>query len=82
MLLQLEDVVKAYHHGIYFIFLFDHYCDHNRRRKDGLNVTKMNCGYGGAQQQMQTTNVKQNFGFLYRHQRIVEIGDEQHMIFR
>ena len=52
-LLQIEDcvdILKSLHPGIDFIFLFDNSCGNDRRREDGLNVTKTNNEYGGAQQ--------------------------------
>ena len=31
---------------------------------------------------MQPTTIKQNFGYLGPHDRILEVGDEQHMVFQ
>ena len=83
MVLQLEDCVdipKALHPGFYFIFLFDDSCGHDRGRKYGLDVTKTNSGYVGAQQDMHPTNIKQDFGCLGTHELILKEGDHHHMI--
>ena len=39
----------------------------------------MNSGYGGAQREMHTKDIKQNFVYLGPHEQIIEIGDEKHM---
>ena len=85
MVIQLEDcadILKALHPGIDFVFLFDHSCGHDRGREDGLRATKMNSGYGGAQPKMHKTKIKQTNGYLGPYQRILEVGDEQHMVFQ
>ena len=55
---------------------------HDRGREDVLNVMKMNSGCGVAQQEMHLTNTKQEFSYLGLHGIIIEVGDEQHMVFR
>lgn len=85
MVLQLEDcadVLKALHPEFDFVFLFDHSCGHDRGRDDGLNVSKMSSGYGGTQRAMHSTEIKAEKGYLGKHQRTLEIGDIQHMVFR
>ena len=85
MFLQIEDctgILKALHPGIYFIFIFDHICGHDRGREDRLNVTKIISGYGGAQLQMHPTNVKQEIGFPGLHEKIIQVGGEQHVVFQ
>ena len=47
-----------------------------------MNVTKMNSGYGGAQREMHTKDIKQNFVYLGPHEQIIEVGGEQHMVFQ
>ena len=52
MVLQLKDcidVLKVLYPQFDFLFLFDHYCGHNRQKEDGLNVERMTKSYGGAQ---------------------------------
>ena len=43
---------------------------------------KMSSGYVEEQREMKPTNIKQNFGCLARHERIVEVWDQEHMIFQ
>ena len=53
MVLQLEDfvgILNNIHTGIGFVFIFDHSCGHDRGIEEVLNVTKINIGYGRAQQ--------------------------------
>lgn len=85
MVLQLEDcadVLKSLHPEFDFVFLFDHSCGHDRGRDDGLNVSKMRSGYGGAQRTMHSTEIKAEKGYLGKYQRTLEVGDVQHMVFR
>ena len=85
MVLQLEeftDVLKALHPDIDFIFLFDHLCGNYGGREYRLNVTNMNSGYGGAQQEMHPSNIKQEVGILGPHEQIIEIGDDKNMVFQ
>ena len=85
MVLQLEDytgILKSLHPGIYFVFIFDHPCGHNRVREDRLNSMKMNSGYGGAQREIRPTNIKQEVGYLFPYEKIIELGGEKHMLFQ
>ena len=41
----------------------------------------MNSGYGGAQKDTNPTNIKQEVGYLGPNKRIIEVGDEKHMLF-
>ena len=43
---------------------------------------KTNIGYGGAQQEMHSTKIKQEVGYLGMHEKIIETGDENHMLFQ
>ena len=83
MVLQLgeyNDILKALHPSINFIFLFDHPCGHDRVRVDMLNVTNMNNGYGGTQKEMNLTYINHEVIYLGRHERILEVGDEKHVV--
>ena len=81
-LVDCVDILKAFHTGIDFIFLFDNACGHDRERKYGLNVMNINSGHGRAQQEMHPTKIKYDFGYLGPHDQIIEIGDEQNMVFQ
>jgi hypothetical protein len=39
------------------VFLFDHSCGHDRQRPDGLTVTGLKKGLGGAQPRMRDTRI-------------------------
>ena len=85
MLLQLEDctdILKAHHPGIDLISLFDNLCGNERRIEYRFNVTKMNSGCGGAQQQIHPTKIKQEVGYLCLYKIIIEVGNGQHMVFQ
>ena len=74
MVLKLDycvNILKDLYSGINFIFLFDHFCGHDRGRKVGSNVTKMNIGYGVAQQEMHPTKIDQNFGYPGLNEKIL-----------
>ena len=64
------------------MFIFDHSCGHDRVRKEGLNATNMNSGYGVSQLEMHPTNTNQNFVYLGLNEKIIEIGDYQNMVFQ
>jgi hypothetical protein len=60
MILQFEDcidVVKTLWPEFDFVFLFDHSCGHDRQRPDGLTITGLNKGFGGAQPKMRNTKI-------------------------
>ena len=42
----------------------------------------MNSGCGGSQLEMHPTNIKQEVGCLGPHEQIIEVGDENHMVFQ
>jgi hypothetical protein len=55
MVLQFEDcidIVNTLWPEFDYVFLFDHSCGHDRQRPDGLTVTGLNKGMGGAQPRM------------------------------
>ena len=83
MVLQVEyctDTLKALNPGIDLIFLFDHPYGNDGGIEDRLNVTKMNSGYGGSQQDMHPQNIKQEVGYLGYHKKILQAGYDQHMV--
>ena len=74
MVLQLEnctDILKALHTRIDLIFLFDNPCGNDRGREVRFNITKINSGYGGAQQDMYPTDINQEGGYLGPHEQII-----------
>ena len=42
----------------------------------------MDSGYGRAQLERHPTNIKQEVGYLGPQEQIIEVGDEQHMVFQ
>ena len=42
----------------------------------------MNSGYGGAQRDMHLKKINQEVGYLGPHEKILEVGDETHMVFQ
>ena len=42
----------------------------------------MNSVFGGSQQEMHPTNSKQEVGYLGQHEKILEIGYKNHMLFQ
>ena len=42
----------------------------------------MNSGSGKAQREMHPTNIKQEVGYFGPHEKIIEIGDQKHIIFQ
>ena len=83
--LQIEyrtNKLKALYPGIYFIFLFDHPRGHERGGENRLNAMRMNSGYGGAQKEMHQTKIKQEVGYLGLHEKIIEVQDDNHMVFQ
>ena len=42
----------------------------------------MNSGYCGTQQEINPTNINQEFGCLGPHEQIIEVGDDHHMVFQ
>ena len=75
-------ILKDTSHVIDFIFLFYLYCVHDKLLEDGLNLMKINSGYGGSQQQMHQKNINKEFGYLDVYVIILDVGDEQHMVFQ
>ena len=84
MVLQLEDIVdvlKALFGSTYdFIFYFDHSSGHDKLRPNGLNANNMNKFYGGEQNKMRRSEIK-NAMYLgpFLHTNKLQIGDQQSM---
>ena len=62
MVLHFEDVVDCLtvlYSSLYeFVFFFDHSSGHDRLRPDGLNSNGLNVYYGGEQQNMRKSEIK------------------------
>jgi hypothetical protein len=83
MIVQLEDCIdclKVIHGDNYdFVFLFDHSSGHAKKRGDGLDITKMNKGFGGKPQRK--TLIQQHDGYRgpynHNHPHLVKVGEYQ-----
>jgi hypothetical protein len=67
MVILLEDCIdclKVLYSQYDFVFLLDHSCGHDRQREDGLNAGKMNKTFGGRQDILRDTAIKQENGYL------------------
>ena len=83
MVLQVEDVVdclKVLYPEYDFIFMFDHSCGHDRSQENGLNARRMSAGFGGKQQKMHPTIIREEDGYLGDYPRALEPGDVQEMV--
>ena len=89
MVLQCKDILdmsKAKFEDKYdYLFLFDHSCGHDKKQPDGLNVKKMNSGYGGKQVIFHDSNIKKKEGYLvdfsYDDDCQLKVGDTQRFYF-
>ena len=87
MVIQFEDVVdvlKALFADKYeYLFYFDHSSGHDRLRPDGLNVKQMNKTFGGNQQKMRNSTIKDaTYLGPFEHAQKLMIGDEQCMSYK
>ena len=84
MVLQMEDcidVLRACFGDMYeYYFLFDHSSGHAKQRIDGLDATKMNQNFGGAQKRMRDTIIKDET-YLGPYSPTLKVGDVQSMTF-
>ena len=84
MVIQFEDVVdvlRALHGQTYeYIFYFYHSSGHDKTRPKGLNVSTMNKGYGGGQNEMRSSTIIDN-AYLgeFNHEEKLKVGDIQFM---
>ena len=84
MVLQLEDYVdccKILYHQFDYTFLFNHSCEHDKQRDDGLDVDNMARGYGGRQSRLCNTKILTKYGFLWDFKAILEPGSVQNMLY-
>ena len=84
MVIQFEDVVDVlkalFHEQYHFIFFFDHSSGHDKTRPNGLTSSRMNKFFGGSQNIMRNSEIK-NSSFLgeFHHDNCLKIGDVQSM---
>jgi hypothetical protein len=64
-----------------FLFMFDHFCEHDKKRTDGLIVENMAKIYRGKQAAMQDTEIKAVRGYLGPFPSVLKMGDIQKMNF-
>ena len=86
MILQFEDcidVLKTLWPEFDYVFLFDHSCGHDRQRPDGLTITGLNKGFGGAQPKMRDTRIGEDDTDIGIHKTELTLkgGDVQSMQF-
>jgi hypothetical protein len=85
MVLQMEDCADVLH-TLYpqfdFLFLFDHSCGHDKQQPDGLNAENMAKSYGGKQNYLRPTIIKQEKDYLGPYPRTLRVGDTQFMVFQ
>ena len=65
-------------------FMVDHFCGHDRQRKDGINANAMNVGHGGRKHIMNDSEMtKKCLGeFVSGGFSILKVGDAQNIIFK
>ena len=88
MVLQMEDCtdcLRTLHPSFDIVFLFDHSCGHDRQREDGLNVRKMNKGFGKNQPKMHSTEIKDKTylgTFQMEPHYTLEVGSIESLVFK
>ena len=84
MVLQVEDctdVLIALHPKFDILFLFNHYCVHDRGGEDGLNVNRMGIIYYGLlHPETHLTNIKQESGYIGTHPCIFKPGQVHNLV--
>jgi hypothetical protein len=86
MVVQFEDVtdvLKALFHDQFdFLFFFNHSSGHDKLRPNGLNSNTMNKNYGGDQNNMRDSKIK-NKSYLdpFHHPQKLRVGQTQSMQF-
>lgn len=53
--------------------MFDHFCGHDRKRPDGLNLNGLSKWYGGKQYYMRSLEIKQIQGYLGQCTQLVNL---------
>jgi hypothetical protein len=85
MALQFEDCVdcvQALFPHYDSVWMFDHSCGHDRGREDGLLVGNMQTLWGGKQNKVRSSDIKEEKGYLGPHSPVLQVGDIQHMVFQ
>lgn len=87
MVVQFEDVCDVLH-ALYpdkynFVFFFDHSSGHDKLRPNGLNANAMNKSFGGEQNRMRDTVIKDS-SYLgpFDHPEKLRVNDTQSMQFK
>ncbi len=85
-MLQLEDcvdVVKTLWPEYDYLFLFIHFCGHDKQRANGLSAENMLRGYGGKQAVLWDTTIEQEEGCLGpKMGHTLNVGDVQSSVFK
>ncbi len=84
MCLQFEDcvnTVQALYPEYDSIWLFDHSCGHDRGRQGRLAVGNMGVNWGGTQNKVRDTKIKDVTGYLGPSSPKLQVGDVQKMVF-
>ncbi len=77
MFLQLEDcvnIIQALYPEDDTIWLFDHSCGHDHGREDGLFVGNMRVIWGGKQNRVKDTEIKEVVGYVSPHSPTLQVG--------
>ena len=68
MIVQLEDCIDvltvAYGDKYRYLFLFDHFCGHDRMMENASNTNNMLMGYANKQRTLHATKIIQHDGYL------------------
>jgi hypothetical protein len=64
------------------VWLFDHSCGHDHGKEDGLSVGNMRVNWGGKQNRVRDTEIKEVAGYLSPHTPKLQVGSIQKMIFQ
>ena len=68
MVIQLENCMDVLHitngYRYSYIFLFYHFCGHDRMSEDSININRTNIEYGGDVPHMRPSVIKKEDGFL------------------
>ena len=78
------DVLKAiYPQYDYKTLLFDHSCQHDRQREDGLKKIKFGKGWSGANPKIRTSEITSQEGYLspFNDDQKLKVDEKQSMVF-
>jgi hypothetical protein len=76
MCLQFDDcvdTVQALYPEYDSIWLFDHSCGHDHGRQDGLSVGNMSVNWGGKQNKVRDTKIKDAAGYLQSTMNFIDM---------